>query len=155
MPVRVFKPPLSKPAPVYSRARAAAVPEAIAGCGPREHVPLTWLVKEWDDFPEEREEMIAQEPVRGDAGDICRVAAVVHALCDRDGVPVPGWVWRHRSPVPIAWGRSVPMTGFIWEQTIANAPPACAQHNVWFDYQFISAARHKVTKDDYQQPPDG
>ena len=155
MPVRVFKPPLSELAPVYSRVRAAALPAVMAEGGSREHVPLTLLVKEWDDFPEEREEMIAEEPAGGDLGDICRVAAVVHALCDRDGVSIPDWVWRHRSPVPIAWGRSVPMTGFIWEQTIANAPPACEHHNVWFDYQFISSARRRVTKDDYQQLPDG
>ena len=150
MPVRVFKSPLREPAPVYRRVRAADLPPAMTPTLPREHVPLTSLVKDWEDFPAEREAMIADPPTGDDTDDLCRIAAVVHALCDRDGTAIPDWVWEHRSETPIAWGKSVPMTGFIWEQTIANAPPACEYHNVWFDYQFISSARRRVTKDNYQ-----
>ena len=116
---------------------------------PRPHVPLTLLVKEWDYFPDDRPAMIEDEPEGPDPDDLCRIAAVVHALCDRDGVPIPDWVWKHRSPVPIAWDRSCVMHGFIWETTVANAPPACEYHDVWFDYQFISAERRRVTKDNY------
>ena len=33
-----------------------------------------------------------------------RIAAVAHALCDRDEVKVPNWVWRHRSRRHIMMG---------------------------------------------------
>ena len=69
--------------------------------------------------------------------DLARIAAVVHALCDRDGVDVPDWVWEHRSGRPIGlvasldpetrWGRSV----------LADAPAACAYHRVWFDQAMV------------------
>lgn len=150
MPVRVFKSPIREPASVYRRVRAADLPLAMGPNSPREHVPLSALVKDWEDFPAEREAMIADAPIGEDADDLCRIAAVVHALCDRDGAAIPDWVWGHRSEAPIAWGKGVPMAGFIWDQTIANAPPACEYHNVWFDYQFISSARRRVTKDNYQ-----
>ncbi len=115
----------------------------------RPHVPLTLLVKEWDYFPDDRAFMIEDEPVGPDADDLCRIAAVVHALCERDGVQIPDWVWEHRSVVPLAWDRSCVMEGFIWERTVEHAPPACEFHNVWFDYQFISTERRRVTKDNY------
>ena len=150
MPIRVFKPPLRERAPVYQRVRASDLPAVMGPGSSREHVPLTCLVKDWEDFPGEREAMIAEAPAGENPDDLCRIAAVVHALCDRDGVAIPRWVWENRSEDPIAWGRSVPMAGFIWDQTIANAPPACEYHNVWFDYQFISSARRRVTKDNFQ-----
>jgi len=102
------------------------------------------------DFPGEREAMIAEAPSGENTDDLCRIDAVVHALCARGGVAIPRWVREYRSEAPIAWGRSVPMAGFIWDQTIANAPPACENHNVWFDYLFISSARCRVTKEIYQ-----
>lgn len=95
--------------------------------------------------------MIRDEPEGPDAEDICRIAAVVHALCDRDGVRIPDWVWEHTSAIPLAWDRSCVMRGFIWEQTVANAPPACEYHNVWFDYQFIASVRRRVTKENYTE----
>ena len=122
---------------------------ALGSSGPR--IPLTLLVEEWDYFPDDRTTMIRDEPVGPDADDLCRVAAVVHALCDRDGLPIPDWVWVHGSAVPIAWDRSCVMHGFIWERTVENAPPACEYHNVWFDYQFISSERRRVTKDNYME----
>ena len=82
--------------------------------------------------------MIRDEPQGDNSDDICRIAAVVHALCDRDDVAVPEWVWCHRSEADIAWGRRCVMNGFIWEQTVADAPDACAYHRVWFDRQFIA-----------------
>jgi len=129
--------------PVYGRVRAADLPQAMAEPGKREHVPLTFFVREWDAWPDERSAMIADAPTGEDAADLCRIAAVVHALCDRDGVPVPAWVFDHRSEVDIAWGRHSVMEGFIWEQTIADAPAACAYHRVWFDREFVGIASQR------------
>lgn len=145
----VHKAPSFTPAPVYRRIRATDLPALMQENARRPHVPLTLLVKEWDDFPSERESMINEAPSGEDADDLCRIAAVVHALCERDSLSIPDWVWEHRSEVPIAWDRRCIMQGVVWDQTIENAPPACGYHNVWFDYQFISSARQRVTKDDY------
>ena len=64
--------------------------------------------------------------------DLARIAAVVHALCDRDGVDVPDWVWKHRCGRPIGLVASVnPETQ--WMRSIVDPPVACAYHQVWFD----------------------
>ena len=152
MPVRIIKPSVSHAKPsAYRRVRASDLPAIMTPGAPRPHVPLTLLVKEWDYFPEDadRAAMVEEEPAGPDPDDLCRIAAVVHALCARDGIPIPEWVWQHRSAVPIAWDRSCVMEGFIWERTMENAPPECEYHNVWFDYQFISSQRRPITKDNY------
>lgn len=138
MPVRI-RPARLAPVPtsVYRRVQAADLPAAMAQRDKREHVPLTFFVREWDAWPDARSAMIADAPTGDDAADLCRIAAVVHVLCDRDGVPVPAWVFGHRSEVDIAWGRHCAMDGFIWEQTLADAPDACTYHRVWFDREFV------------------
>lgn len=130
--------------------RASDLPALMAEDCPREHVPLTLFVKDWEHWPDSRGEMVADPPAGGDADDLCRIAAVVHALCERDCHPVPEWVHPHRSDRPLAWGRNFPTSGGFWDRMVANAPPACQYHNVWFDYQFISSARRNVTKDNYR-----
>ena len=152
MPIRIVKPSPSYAKPsAYRRVRASDLPAIMTPGSPRPHVPLTLLVKEWDYFPEDRTAMIEEEPEGPDPDDLCRIAAVVHALCARDGIPIPDWVRRHRSEVPLAWDRSCVMHGFIWERTVKNAPPACEYHNVWFDYQFISSERRRITRDNYME----
>lgn len=123
---------------VVRRLRAADAPALYASCGERWHVPLAALVREWEWWPSERAEIIADEPQGAADDDTCRIAAVVHALCDRDGVPVPDWVWRHRWPEPIAWARQLPTAGASWERTVKQSPKACAYHNVWFAETLIS-----------------
>ena len=151
MPIRIISEPKArKPLTKFVRVQAKHVTGWMAEDHFREHVPLVSLIKEWDNWPAEREQMIAEEPVSDREDDLCRVAAVVHALCERDSVKIPDWVWQHRSGKPIAWGPSFPTSGGLWERMIEHAPPACAYHNVWFDYQFISSARRKVTKHNYQ-----
>ncbi|WP_419945007.1 hypothetical protein [Candidatus Poriferisodalis sp.] len=93
--------------------------------------------------------MTADEPAGDDAADLCRIAAVVHELCDRDGVAVPEWVFAHRSEVDIAWGRRCVMEGFVWEQTLADAPEACSFHRVWFDREFVGYPSPRRSR----QPP--
>lgn len=73
--------------------------------------------------------------------DLARIAAVVHALCDRDGHPVPQWVWEHRSAKDIHID-SRPVEDGAWDHHIRRiAPAACAYHNVWFDPASIEDIR--------------
>ena len=120
------------------RLRAADVPALYAERGVRWAVPLGALIREWEWWPSERAAIIADEPVGASPEDLCRIAAVVHALCDRDGVPVPNWVWQHRWFEPIMWTSELSTAGPLWDRTVAQAPEACAWHNVWFGEDFIS-----------------
>ncbi len=101
-------------------------------------VPLGALVREWEWWPHERAVIVADEPCRGGRRRLCRIVAVVHALCDRDGVPVPVRVWDHRWHEPIAWTGELAAEGPLWERMVAHAPTACAWHNIWFGVDFIS-----------------
>ncbi len=64
--------------------------------------------------------------------DLARIAAVVHALCDRDGVDVPGWVWKHRSARPIGL-IPLDLESHYGSIVLDVAPDACVYHRVWFD----------------------
>ena len=108
-------------------------------------VALRELVKRWACFPQQRPTMIAEAPRRhrwydrftSRRRDLARISAVVHALCDRDGVAVPGWVWKHRSRRPIGVVASLDPSSNWGRLALADAPRACAYHDVWFDQSMI------------------
>ena len=137
---------------------AAGLPGRMARCDGRGGVvELRELVKWWACCPEQRQAMIAAAPSRHRRldrftrrrWDLTRIAAVVHALCDRDGVAVPGWVWRHRSPRPVAITPLMDLRSSWAQQVLADAPAACAYHNVWFDSSMIhSASIHRAADHD-------
>jgi len=64
--------------------------------------------------------------------DLVRIAAVVDALCDRDDVAVPDWVWQHRSRRDLGMNSSNRRVSRLWTHH-SNAPAACAYHKIWFD----------------------
>ena len=66
--------------------------------------------------------MIAAEPESASADESCRIAALVHALCDRDGIAVPDWVLAHRSDRPIPLMPAV-VTEIVWLDLAATALP--------------------------------
>ena len=54
---------------------------------------LAQFIKDWNGLSRYREAMLLQ-PTSGSSGDpqLAYIAATVHALCLRDGWPVPDWV---------------------------------------------------------------
>lgn len=129
--------------------RAADVPEVISWAGERDHLAYSMLIKEWHWWPADREAMIVDRPVSDDHKDLCRIAAVVHALCDQDKVPVPDWVYDYRSSEPLAMLPTLPRTGGIWDRAVAEACNACEYHNVWFswrDIEPLSVAAKRLKK---------
>ena len=130
-----------KPAPVLETCPSARLLEARhltwlmeAGDGYRKRtVPISQFVKNWANRPEERSAMCEQEPASPNRLDLVRIAATVHALCDRDGVKVPDWVWRYR------WHEDVRMYARrpLKERDYANALHACEYHRVWFSDDHI------------------
>ena len=78
--------------------------------------------------------------------DLARIAAVVHALCDRDDVDVPGWVWKHRSRRNTGINATRRRVSALWAEH-SHAPAACAYHRVWFDPASIEDHRiHGFTR---------
>ena len=127
---------------------AAGLPGRMARCDGRGGVvELRELVKGWACFPEQRQAMIAAAPRRHRRldrftrrrWDLARIAAVVHALCDRDGVAVPGWVWKHRAAEPVGITPLMDLRSGWAQRVLADAPAACAYHNVWFDSSMIES----------------
>ena len=125
---------------------ASDLPAPFAvGDGRNGLVDLREFVKRWACFPQQRPMMIAHAPRRhrwhhrftSRRHDLVRIAAVVHALCDRDGVAVPGWVYKHRSRRPIGLAASLDPTTEWARIALADAPSACAYHEVWFDQAMI------------------
>ena len=121
----------------------------VEGLNDRGVTVLIQLAKDWACFPSLRDAMIVDPPKRWHCWhrftprqrDLPRIAAVVHALCDRDGHPVPDWVWQHRSSKPIDID-SRPVEDSGWDQHIRRiAPAACAYHAVWFDPRDIEDIR--------------
>ncbi|MXZ94963.1 MAG: hypothetical protein F4Y99_03445 [Acidimicrobiaceae bacterium] len=118
---------------------------------------MTQLAKDWAQMPRLRDAMISASPKRlrwhhrftPRRRDLARIAAVVHALCDRDGHPVPDWVWEHPSAKAI-YLNSWPVEDDAYDQHIRRtAPEACAYHNVWFDPRDIEDIRvhgHSLTR---------
>ena len=96
---------------------------------------LVQFSKDWAVYPLRRKEMMADPPPPDtEFGIAVSIAAVVHALCDLDGLPPPNWVFAHRSPEPMKpWGVSPSLKPEFTSKT----PPACLYHNVFFDYHFI------------------
>ena len=129
---------------------AADVPRWMArNDGRGRIVELVQLCKDWAHFPGLREAMIATPPRRRRwyhrfgprRHDLARIAAVVHALCDRDGHPVPDWVHQHRSDQPLFFDGS-PMCDSDYARRLrATAPRVCHYHNVFFDHASIEDIR--------------
>ena len=150
-------PGLSLPPPLPEPAfTAAELPRLMCkrdGCG--RMTVLIQLAKDWARFPSLRDAMIVEPPKRRRwhhrftprKRDLARIAAVVHALCDCDGHPVPEWVWEHRSRRPI-YIDSRPVEDDAYDRHIRRtAPAACAYHDVWFDPPSIEDIRvHGISK---------
>lgn len=104
--------------------------------------PLVQMVDDWHRFPDTREQFLASVPP-GDANSrhLLKIAAVLHALCDYSGLPVPDWVYRWRTDRPFALFH-IPLDSDYAEMVYRESPPACEYHGVWFEKGFVCPKRH-------------
>ena len=91
-------------------------------------VSMSQFVKDWAHWPDRRGAMCEREPFGPNRLDLVRIAATVHALCDRDGLAIPDWVWGH------SWHENIRMGGRrpVSERDRRNGLAACEYHGIWF-----------------------
>ena len=94
--------------------------------------PLLQFICDWN-VAEGREALVAEAPVyHGDDPLLLpAIAVVVHALADRAGVPLAGWVLGHRASADVmlfGW----PFDGGYARWVRLRSPAACYHHRVWF-----------------------
>ena len=95
--------------------------------------PVVQLIKDWNNQPESREPMLAGGlPGGASAVAAAKIAAVVHALCQRDGHPLPEWVLSARSPVDVTLVPDVDLESPYGQRLQRNAPGVCRFHRVYF-----------------------
>lgn len=112
---------------------AAHLPQLMLSGRSGRIVSMSQFVKDWGHWPDRRVTMCEREPAGPNRLDLIRIAATVHAVCERDNVPVPPWVWRYR------WHEDVRMTGSRPpnERDLLNALPVCEYHRIWFGNDHI------------------
>ena len=94
--------------------------------------PLLQFIADWN-RAEDPASLIAEAPVYEGADPVLlpAIAVVVHALADRAGVTLPGWVLVHRAPEDVmlfGWRFDGDYGRFVRRRATA----ACAHHRVWF-----------------------
>lgn len=104
--------------------------------------PLVQYCKDWAVQPANRGKMMADRPPPDtEPAMAASIAAVVHALCDLDELTPEEWVFEYRSPQPERiWGLDdmpINPNKKYDRRMIAEAPAACAYHNVFFADTFI------------------
>ena len=110
--------------------RLMSVPPSV-DTGPY-RAPLLQFIWDWN-VASDMADLISEAPVY-DGDDpllLPTLAVVVHALADRDGVPVPGWVLGHRAPEDVmmfGW----PFDGRYAQWIRRRSLAVCAYHRVWF-----------------------
>ncbi len=101
-------------------------------------VALAQFARDWNRFPDERSSMMRDPlPPETDLRRGAGVAAVVHSLCVREGLPVPGWVlaWRNDTPITLASGSN--MDSPFGRSVRVRSPAVCDFHQVYFESSFL------------------
>ena len=107
----------------------------------RRLVPLTQFIMDWNQTDHEaRVEMVATAP-DSDCDEFYRVATatVAHALCDRDGVPVPKWIRNCVLDQDSIVVRHVSPSGRYGRLIVENAPRICRAHRLYFESDWLAA----------------
>ena len=101
--------------------------------------PLIQFVMDWRWRTKDRMNMVADPPPPDtDEVTAAKIAAVVHALCDRDGFKIPAWVGEHRLTHDVALF-DVRMDSPYGQWVRQQAPAVCAQHRVYFEADMLNA----------------
>lgn len=99
--------------------------------------PLFQFIADWDWLPHRRREMLeGSPPDNSNLFLLSATAAVVHALCDRDGMEPPQWTKNAYLPEESTLS-GIPADTPFGQIVKRKAPPACAEHGVYFESEEI------------------
>ncbi len=121
---------------------AAHLPALMGSWGRRARsASLAQFVNTWAHRPADRHAMCVAAPVGPNRLDLVRIAATVHALCDRDDVAIPAWVWFHRWSEDVCMSERLAIDGGLGRRLRGHGLPLCAYHRVWFQGDHITDHR--------------
>lgn len=106
--------------------------------------PLSQFIADWNTWHFMREEMIAAKP-ECEMFYLARIAAIIHALCDRDKVPVPDWVWEEKLPEPEIIVPRISSDSDWGALIISEAPQVCEYHNLYFQPDMLRKFQRTVS----------
>ena len=100
-------------------------------------VPLAQFISDWNRC-DDPAWLVAADPAGGAADPVAlaTIAAVVHALCERDGVAVPAWVLDHRAERDTVLFAADPESPDS-RRVRKHAPAASAFHRVYFPTEML------------------
>ena len=99
--------------------------------------PVLQFVADWNHATDSAALIAAAPSYDGDDRVLLpAIAALAHGLAERDNVPVPDWVFAHRSSVDVVMfgGDS---GGWYGPWVRPRAPAACSYHRVWFHHRLL------------------
>lgn len=124
---------------VFEELTAADLPglmEAECRRGPY-RVPLAQFISDWNRSADPGTMVLEEPSYTGDDPELMpTVAAVVHALCERDAMKPPEWVFNHRASRSVVLFASSPYSNYgRWVQE--QSPPVSKFHRVYFQPQLL------------------
>lgn len=119
-----------KPAALTELPALMADPGYLSPC-----TPLMQFIQDWNWHPHLRSEMVDGKP-DCDSETLASIGVVLHALCERDGFELPGWVENARASSPrLLNGRSA--TNAYGECVRQESPSVCGLHRVFFEAEML------------------
>jgi hypothetical protein len=124
-----------------SHVRLPNLPAALAAPGRGAgYLPLVQFIKDWNRMPWLRDAMLAGSLPAGTPRDAAaKIAAVVAALCDDDGRPVPACLTDAVASREIALIGGVELNSPFGRREMERAPAACRRHRVYFAAELLDS----------------
>jgi len=104
--------------------------------------PLSQFIADWNTWPETREQMLNGKP-DCEMFYLARIAAVIHALCLRDEITVPDWVFDARLPEPEIIVDKIRPDSNYGKIVISRSSYVSDYHNVYYNPELLDKASPK------------
>lgn len=105
-------------------------------------IPLLQFIADWNTWPDVRKKMLDGEP-ECEMHYLVRIAAIIHALCLRDEVPIPDWVLDARLAEPEIIENKIRVSSNYGKLVIAESHDVCEHHNVFFEAEMLDKGSAK------------